>query len=75
MTPTPVTVRTEFASRWPLLRGAWLGIGVGIIGLPSPAIGLERKISNFYPTPISDRYQESSRRYWKPWTAWPILDA
>lgn len=32
--------REEFAGRWPVLLGATLGIGVGIIALPSPAIGV-----------------------------------
>ncbi|TAJ74708.1 MAG: MFS transporter [Phenylobacterium sp.] len=30
----------EFATRWPVLLGATLGIGVGVIALPSPAIGV-----------------------------------
>jgi len=30
----------EFATRWPVLLGAILGIGVGVIALPTPAIGV-----------------------------------
>lgn len=35
-----VSARAEFAARWPVLAGAILGIGIGIIALPSPAIGV-----------------------------------
>lgn len=31
---------SEFAAGWPILLGAALGIGVGIIAIPSPAIGV-----------------------------------
>jgi MFS family permease len=34
------SARAEFATRWPVLLGAILGIGVGVIALPSPAIGV-----------------------------------
>jgi MFS family permease len=34
------TVQSEFAAGWPVLLGAMLGIGVGIIALPSPAVGV-----------------------------------
>jgi cyanate permease len=36
----PLTAGGEFASRWPVLLGATLGIGVGVIALPSPAVGV-----------------------------------
>ena len=36
----PVWAGAEFASRWPVLLGAMLGIGVGVVALPSPAIGV-----------------------------------
>lgn len=32
--------RAEFSTRWPVLLGATLGIAVGVIALPSPAIGV-----------------------------------
>ena len=38
--PPPRTAAGEFASRWPVLLGATLGIGVGVIALPSPAVGV-----------------------------------
>jgi MFS family permease len=34
------TLAGEFATRWPVLLGAMLGIGIGIIALPGPAIGV-----------------------------------
>jgi MFS family permease len=36
----PTSARAEFATRWPVLVGAIFGIGLGIIALPSPAIGV-----------------------------------
>lgn len=36
----PASAGEEFATRWPVLLGAMLGIGVGVIALPSPAIGV-----------------------------------
>ncbi|HZZ36326.1 MAG TPA: MFS transporter, partial [Caulobacteraceae bacterium] len=36
----PSRAAGEFATRWPVLLGATLGIGVGVIALPSPAIGV-----------------------------------
>jgi len=38
--PAPATVASEFAAGWPVLAGAMVGIGVGVIALPSPAIGV-----------------------------------
>lgn len=34
------SARAEFAARWPVLLGAILGIGVGVVALPAPAIGV-----------------------------------
>jgi len=34
------SARSEFAARWPILLGATLGIGVGVIALPTSAIGV-----------------------------------
>jgi MFS family permease len=36
----PLTAGGEFRSRWPVLLGATLGIGVGVIAMPSPAVGV-----------------------------------
>jgi MFS family permease len=36
----PAGAAGEFATRWPVLLGATLGIGVGVIALPTPAIGV-----------------------------------
>lgn len=36
----PVQAGAELAARWPVLLGAMLGIGVGVVALPSPAIGV-----------------------------------
>jgi len=39
----PLTAAGEFATRWPVVLGAAIGIGVGVIALPSPAIGVFMK--------------------------------
>jgi sugar phosphate permease len=36
----PQTAAAEFADNWPVLVGAIIGIGVGIIALPTPAVGV-----------------------------------